>query len=41
MLALAFADQGLMLPNSMWNLPGPGIEPVSYALANEFFTTGP
>ena len=24
----------------MWNLPGPGIEPVSPALAGGFFTTG-
>ena len=25
----------------MWNLPGPGIEPVSPALAGDFLTTGP
>lgn len=25
----------------MWDLPGPGIETVSFALAGEFFTTGP
>ena len=25
----------------MWNLPGPGIEPVSPALAGRFSTTGP
>ena len=25
----------------MWNLPRPGIEPMSPALAGEFFTTGP
>ena len=25
----------------MWNLPGPGIEPMSPALAGEFLTTGP
>ena len=29
------------LPHSMWNLPGPGIEPVSPALAGRFLTTGP
>ena len=26
---------------SMWDLPGPGIEPVSSALASGFLTTGP
>ena len=25
----------------MWNLPGPGIEPTSAALAGEFLTSGP
>ena len=25
----------------MWSLPGPGIEPVSLALAGGFLTTGP
>ena len=25
----------------MWDLPGPGVEPVSPALAGRFFTTGP
>ena len=25
----------------MWDLPGPGIKPVSPALAGEFFTTEP
>ena len=25
----------------MWNLPGPGLEPVSPALADRFLTTGP
>ena len=25
----------------MWDLPGPGIEPVSPALAGRFFSTGP
>ena len=29
------------LPRNMWNLPGPGIEPVSPALAGRFLTTGP
>ena len=29
------------LPCGMWNLPGPGIEPVSPALAGGFLTTGP
>ena len=25
----------------MWDLPGPGIEPMSFALAGKFFTTEP
>ena len=29
------------LPRGVWGLPGPGIEPKSPALANEFLTTGP
>ena len=29
------------LPCRMWNLPAPGIEPMSPALAGGFFTTGP
>ena len=29
------------LPLGMWNLPGPGIEPVSPALAGRFLTTRP
>ena len=29
------------LPQSMWNLPGPEIEPMSPALAGGFLTTGP
>ena len=29
------------LLHSMWNLSGPGIEPVSPALAGRFFTTEP
>ena len=35
MPVLAFAEQGLKLPHSMWTLPGPG------STASEFFTTGP
>ena len=31
----------LSYPNNMWNLPGPGIEPVLPALAGKFLTTGP
>ena len=30
-----------LLPGSRWDLPGPGIEPVSPALASRFLTTGP
>ena len=29
------------LPCALWNLPGPGIEPMSPALAGRFLTTGP
>ena len=29
------------LPSGMWNLPGPGTEPVSPASAGRFLTTGP
>ena len=29
------------MPHSLWNLPGPGIEPTSPALAGGFLTTGP
>ena len=32
---------GLSYPHGMWNLPGPGIELMSLALASEFLTTGP
>ena len=32
---------GLSCPAAMWDLPGPGIEPVSPALAGRFLTTGP
>ena len=31
----------VLLPRGMWDLPGPGIEPVSPALAGRFFTSGP
>ena len=33
--------QWIQLPCSMWNLPRPGIEPTSPALAGRFLTTGP
>ena len=29
------------LPRSMWNLPGPGTEPMSPPLAGEFLSIGP
>ena len=29
------------LPRGTWDLPGPGIEPVSPALTGRFLTTGP
>ena len=32
---------GAHLPQGMWDLPGPGIESVSPALAKGFSTTGP
>ena len=32
---------GLVSPCGTWDLPGPGIEPVSPALAGGFLTTGP
>ena len=28
-------------PQGMWDLPGPGMEPVSPVLAGEFLTAGP
>ena len=31
----------VQLPHGMWDLPGPGIEPISPALAGRFLTTGP
>ena len=30
-----------MWPLGMWDLPGPGIEPASFALQGRFLTTGP
>ena len=30
-----------LLPQGMWDLPGPGIEPMSPALQDRFLTTGP
>ena len=30
-----------LLVQGMWNLPGPGVEPVSPALPDRFLTTGP
>ena len=35
------AVHGLSCSNGMWDLPGPGIEPVSPALAGGFLTTAP
>ena len=32
---------GLVTPHSMWDLPGPGIKPVSSEPAGGFFTTEP
>ena len=34
-------DTQAELPRGMWDLPGPGIESVSVALASGFLTTGP
>ena len=31
----------VVVGHGMWNLPGPGLEPVSPALAGGFLTTGP
>ena len=33
--------QGTWLPCSMWDLPGPRVEPVSTSLAGGFLTTEP
>ena len=32
---------GLVTPVGIWDLPGPGIKPVSPALAGKLFTTEP
>ena len=34
-------DAWVQLPHGMWNLPGPGIKPMSHALAGRFLTSGP
>ena len=34
-------DAQAELPRGVWALPGPGIKPVSTALASGFLTTGP
>ena len=44
--ALGFVDFSscgtwAQVPHGMWSLPGPGIKPMSAALAGGFFTTGP
>ena len=36
----AVVTHGLTCPGGMWNIPGPGIEPVSPAMAGGFLTTG-
>ena len=43
MLLIAVVSLGTQaqLLHSMWDLPGPRIEPVSHALAGRFFTTEP
>ena len=38
---LSFCSTGAELSPGTWDLPGPGIEPVSPALAGGFFTTEP
>ena len=38
---LSSCDTGAWLPHSMWDLPGPGVEPMSPALAGGFLNTGP
>ena len=38
---LTSGGTGASLPHGMWDLPGPGIEPMSPALAGGFLTTGP
>ena len=45
--AQALGHAGLVIgkwaqsPHDMWDLPGPGIKPMSLALAGGFLTTGP
>ena len=39
-LGLRSCSPWASLPSGMWNLPRPGIEPMSPALAGEFLTTG-
>ena len=38
---LSTCGVGAWLLHSMWNLPGPGIQPMFPALAGGFLTTGP
>ena len=40
-LGTSNCDSQAQLPCNMWNLPGPGIEPVYPALVGGFLTTGP
>ena len=37
----SFDAQAYQVPCGMWNLPGPGIKPMSPALAGRFLTSGP
>ena len=41
MWASVVMAHGLSLLHSMWDLPGPGLEPMSPALAGGFLTTAP
>ena len=38
---LRSCDARAQLPHGMWDLPGPGLEPVFPALAGKFLTTAP
>ena len=38
---LSSCDTWAYLPHGMWNIPGPGIKPMSSALAGRFVTTEP
>ena len=40
-LRLSSCGEWTWLSCSLWNLPGPGIEPMSPVLAGRFLTTGP